>query len=364
LSRPGVGARRVLVATPWYPTVASPFAGAFCRDGVEALRAAGHSLTVVHASPDARATVGDRVRRARYPGTARAAVVIGAARAAAAIAAAAAARRPDLIHAHVTLPVGLAAACVGRLLRVPVVLTEHTGPFESQLGSPLRERLATWTLASVHAVVAVSRALLARMRPFLPPGAPAHLIANPVDVEAFGRVRRPAPGQARLLFVGRLAPEKRLPDLVEALRLLRQRRPAATLRLVGDGPERARLAGPDVRIDGALSRAATADAVAEADVVVLPSQHETFGVALVEALAAGRPVVATRCGGPEEIVTPEVGELVPVADPPALADAIDRVLARRFDAAALSAYAGQRWSFAAFARAQGALYDELLDRRC
>ena len=67
--------------------------------------------------------------------------------------------------------------------------------------------------------------------------------------------------------------------------------------------------------------------MAESAVVVLPSRAESFGAVLVEALACGTPVVATRCGGPEDIVQDGVGELVPVEDSVALADALSRVLA-------------------------------------
>jgi glycosyltransferase involved in cell wall biosynthesis len=85
--------------------------------------------------------------------------------------------------------------------------------------------------------------------------------------------------------------------------------------------------------------------MAESSVVVLPSKIESFGAVLVEALACGTPVVATRCGGPESIVTDAVGELVPVGDADALAGALDRVLARpeRFDRAVLRSYALSRF---------------------
>ena len=81
--------------------------------------------------------------------------------------------------------------------------------------------------------------------------------------------------------------------------------------------------------------------MAESAVVVLPSRAESFGAVLVEALACGTPVVATRCGGPEDIVTPEVGELVPVGDPDALATALGDALREsgRRDPARLRAYA-------------------------
>jgi glycosyltransferase involved in cell wall biosynthesis len=69
--------------------------------------------------------------------------------------------------------------------------------------------------------------------------------------------------------------------------------------------------------------------MAESAVLVLPSQAEPFGAVLVEALAAGTPIVATRSGGPEDIITLDVGLLVPVGDPAALADALTKVLRER-----------------------------------
>src|SRR6267143_570436 len=67
----------------------------------------------------------------------------------------------------------------------------------------------------------------------------------------------------------------------------------------------------------------------ESALLVLPSRRETLGTVLIEALACGTPVVATRCGGPEDIVTDEVGVLVPTEDPEALARGIQTVLERR-----------------------------------
>lgn len=84
--------------------------------------------------------------------------------------------------------------------------------------------------------------------------------------------------------------------------------------------------------------------MAESAVLVLPSRAESFGTVLVESLSSGTPVVATRCGGPEDIVSPEVGELVPVGDSAALADALDRTLSRHdWDGARLRGYAIDRF---------------------
>lgn len=86
---------------------------------------------------------------------------------------------------------------------------------------------------------------------------------------------------------------------------------------------------------------------------------------LVEALACGTPVVATRCGGPEDIVTEEVGVLVPPEDPAALAAGIAQVLDRRgeYDAAKLRAYALERFGLESVGKRLEALYEEALSRR-
>jgi glycosyltransferase involved in cell wall biosynthesis len=84
---------------------------------------------------------------------------------------------------------------------------------------------------------------------------------------------------------------------------------------------------------------------------------------LVEALACGTPVVATRCGGPEDIVTDDVGRLVGVEDVPALADALLEVLARPHDPARIRAYALERFRWQEIARQAHGVFEEALEGR-
>ena len=132
-------------------------------------------------------------------------------------------------------------------------------------------------------------------------------------------------------FVGRLDPIKRVTDLVDAVALLGQ---DVRLHIYGDGPERgaieARVAqhglAARVTMHGAIPDAKPA--IASLDVLVLPSEAEGFGLVLIEAMAAGVPVVATNAPGIRDVVTDGVtGLLVPVGRPDALAAAIARILA-------------------------------------
>jgi glycosyltransferase involved in cell wall biosynthesis len=117
-----------------------------------------------------------------------------------------------------------------------------------------------------------------------------------------------------------------------------------------------------VRFAGGLAPREVAARMRGSALLVLPSRRESFGGVLVEALACGTPVVATRCGGPEEIVTPELGSLAPVEDPPALASAIADVLARRasFRPECLREAAVGSYGMAATAERLRAIYDEVL----
>ena len=101
-----------------------------------------------------------------------------------------------------------------------------------------------------------------------------------------------------------------------------------------------------VRFRGLRNRMEIAREYRNSDAFVLPSRLETFGVVYIEAMAAGLPVIATRCGGPEDFVTPETGILIDVDDGAALTAAMKRMAADRahYDSAKIAAYARQSFS--------------------
>lgn len=155
-----------------------------------------------------------------------------------------------------------------------------------------------------------------------------------VDPARYGRAD--SPRGKRLIFVGRLAAVKGLPVLVEAFARLRARHPDAVLSIVGDGPERksaeARVAALGlagaVTFHGYQSSDEVADLLSRADVMVLPSFAEGVPVVLMEAMASGLPVVASRVAGVQELVEDGVsGYAVPPGDIDSLVARLDTLLA-------------------------------------
>ncbi len=158
------------------------------------------------------------------------------------------------------------------------------------------------------------------------------------------------PDARLVVYVGRLVPEKGLRELIEACAACGADEPKLQLALVGEGPMRseidariAALPALRVRLPGAQGPAEVARWMTAADVVTLPSYSEGHPNVLVEALACGRPVVATTVGGIPEVVDGDSGVLVPARDVGALADGLRAALVRDWDEAALSRRFSRSW---------------------
>jgi glycosyltransferase involved in cell wall biosynthesis len=194
----------------------------------------------------------------------------------------------------------------------------------------------------VDAFVAPSRFMAAMLVRSGLPRDRVHVVASGVPVPHAPPRQRPE----HVLFHGRLAPEKGVATLLEAARL-NSRIPLA---LAGSGPlaSAAEAAGGNVRYLGDLDEAGLRRALSQAALTVVPSEcYENLPLAALEALALGRPVVATRMGGLPEIVDDgETGRLVPPGDSPALATAI----ARLWEEPQLTAAMGRRAHAVAAAR--------------
>ena len=214
-----------------------------------------------------------------------------------------AARGADLVHAH-WLPAGWVAARTGK----PFVVTLHGTDVELAQRVP---RLPRIVFARAAAVVAVSNAIADVARSL---GArEVEVIPNGVDVPPAGGTEADPP---YVLYAGRLSKEKGVLELVDAARGL-------PLVVVGDGPLRRHV--PQAR--GIVPRPELLRLLDEAALVVCPSRREGFGMACLEGMAHGKPVVAAAVGGLLDLVVDgETGLLVPPRDGRALRAAIERLL--------------------------------------
>jgi glycosyltransferase involved in cell wall biosynthesis len=219
--------------------------------------------------------------------------------------------RPDVIHAHWWFPGGLAGAVASRLTGTPLAVTVHG----SDLHLPMR-RLGRAVLRRADVVGTVSDALQTSVRERF--GVDAEVLRMPVAIVGAAPAAAPPadPPPLRLVAIGRNAPEKGFDVLVRALHGI-----DAQLDVFGAGTEV--LTSDRVRGHGARSRDEIGRALTSAHALVVPSRNEGLGLAALEALAAGRPVIASAVGGLVETVEDGVdGILVPPDDVEALAGAL------------------------------------------
>ena len=285
---------------------------------------------------------------------------------------------PDIIHAHCAYPDGRAAIEYGSQTGRPVVITVHGSDIKilPKLKSQWRQLIAE-TLTQAAAVIAVSQEL---RREVLQLGVPADkvcCIPNGVDCQLFSTIGSRQSGKEgwRLLYVGRFVEAKGLRVLLAALAAVRSQGRDVSLTLIGGHPTTG-TAQPFLSQVNALNlseHVSFEDAVpweelpsymAAADLFVLPSFSEGLTTSLVEAMSCGLPVVATRCGGPEEVVNEEVGRLVAVGDAEDLAAGILAVLDEydRYDREAIRRQAEERYDYRRVAARIYAVYEEVLAR--
>lgn len=221
-------------------------------------------------------------------------------------------RHLDVVHTMHPFLAGQLALRWGRLAGAPVVYTAHT-QYEQYLHyapmpvhvsrAVVRPHVAAFA-RRVNQVLAPGRAMVEMLREYGFAG-DVQLFPNPVDLSSFQNVSGAAfrqefgvPPEAPLvMYLGRLAPEKNLEVMLEAFALARKRQPKLHLLVVGDGPSRAELqalALPGVTLTGPVPYARVPEALAAASVFLTASTSEVLPMSMIEALAAGTPLIAAR----------------------------------------------------------------------
>lgn len=290
----------------------------------------------------------------------------------------------DLIHAHLTYA-AIFGLLAGRITGRPCLVTLHTAPPNPRWSrSYLRERLLCALIGRWgNGAVAVSDWVREAYAPYLG-AAKLTVVHNGVELEAFAVAEGAreatraalglAPGTRAVLTVSVLREGKGLDVLLRAATAVATQVPEAVFLVAGDGPLRpaleaaARSAGLAERVRWLGFRRDVPQLLAAADLFLLPSLEDAFPTALLEAMAAGRAVVATRAGGIPEIVEHgRTGRLVAPADAPALALAVAELLLRGEERAAMGE-AGRRrvrrdFSTTAWRERLTALYEAVLAAR-
>jgi glycosyltransferase involved in cell wall biosynthesis len=247
--------------------------------------------------------------------------------------------RPDVVHAHNLASGGLVAERVFASSGIPYVVTEHTGTYVADSGAASRDADLLVTAATgARALVAVGSHLAASLHDALGDLSSVNIsvVPNVVDSRLLSCPLKSHHGPFTVAGLGNLIPSKNFPLLVEAF--ARAELPSESRLVIGgEGPEARRLAdaaqslGVEDRVHfaGHMRRDRVVQLLQEANLFAHPSNSESFGVVLIEAMAVGIPIVATASSGPQDIVNADHGLLTPVGDVRAFADGLSEMYRRR-----------------------------------
>ncbi|MFC1416590.1 glycosyltransferase [Streptacidiphilus cavernicola] len=347
----GTTAREAAVVTPWYPTRELPFRGSFVQAMVEATAPGCDGMTVYHCDPWVAPMApgeAERVEAANARLLPRAARPVPTAGGARLVQFPVTTPRSEgygdqalnherqlrnllggrpvpapVVHAHVGLPSGWAAlrnAAPG----ARVFVTEHASYLDLVLADPVARDLYDQLLHQVTGFLAVGDKVVEVLGKEFPHHAgKIGRIPNPISFDT----PRPAPVTLlhKWLYLGSLVESKGVDLLVEAFAQCRADEPGLTLTLVGDGVLRGPLTRrvaelgleQAVEFTGSLPHEQALELMRGHDLLVHVSRYETFGMTVVEGLAAGLPVLVTRCGGPERTlagIEDAAGQLIEVED--------------------------------------------------
>jgi glycosyltransferase involved in cell wall biosynthesis len=266
-------------------------------------------------------------------------------------------KKVDVILGSWAYPDGVAAILLGRWLRLPVVVKVHGSDLNSLPDRDSIRRVLARGLPRANRLVAVSRALAAKAREFGVAADRIALVPNGVDRALFrpcdrtdARRELELPDGRLLLFVGRLEASKGVLDLLQAFEKIAHRSPELRLAVVGDGTETACCREAQSRwpgrifVPGAQPLAKVARWIAACDVLTLPSWNEGSPNVVIEAIASGRRVVASRVGGiPDMLDSAVVGEMVAARRPDELAEALSRAAQTTYDPLSVAAAGPVDW---------------------
>jgi glycosyltransferase involved in cell wall biosynthesis len=284
--------------------------------------------------------------------------------------------RPDLVHVHVLTREGVVALYLNLFKRIPFVITEHWSrylPASNTYKGLLRKWITRIIVRSAKAMIAVSGMLKDAMQNFGIHNRNFVVVPNPVDTTLFKlSSSRNIDAIKRFVHISCFEDRpKNISGLLSAIDRLRLKRTDFQCYFIGDGPEfnlwRSRaeemqLLNRFVFFTGLKEKEDLVKEIHSADFMVLPSNYETFGTVVIESLACGIPVLATKVGIVPELITERNGIIIPAGDNKALETALDIMLdkCRSYDRNEIAATVANTYDAAAIASRLSGIYYAIL----
>lgn len=275
-------------------------------------------------------------------------------------------KKVDIIHSHLSYPAGFLGTIIQKRQKIPNILTEHSW-IEKYFRSRIHKICVLYTLKNSSGIVSVSSALKDDIIRYC--NRQIFVVPNVIDVGKFSVSVSKKDNKLNIGILGAMDNYRKGVDiLLEAAAILRDME--YTLHIGGQGKHLDTFKRMSVELGiaskckfyGEIKPENITAFYSKLDIYVLPSREETFGVVVAEAMASGLPVIATRCGGPEEIVTKETGVLISKENPQELAQSIRNVSENLngYDSAAIRNYVVEKYSIGRFIASITDIYQELL----
>lgn len=230
--------------------------------------------------------------------------------------------KPDLIHAHNLFCAGEVAVTLKNRYKIPVVITEHDSAFIMNTLSRYKKKLSNKMFPRFDSIIAVSNNLAKSIKQYSNIKN-IEIIPNVVDTDFFiPSMNSPISNKIRFLAIGNLNKNKGHRLLVSAFAEVFKKNSNISLTICGDGPEKSPLLQQirnlnlenDITLLGHLNKDEILKQLQKCSCLVLSSYYETFGVVLVEAMSCGKPFIATKCGGSEDVFEDGVGFVIEKGD--------------------------------------------------
>ena len=256
--------------------------------------------------------------------------------------------RPDVIHVHSFLA-GELALWVKKEFEIPYVVTEHSSSFERKLLSESDLKLAYEVFENSHANISVSQSLSNAIRHYFN-DLQFQIIPNVVDTDYFNLVENRTKDKFQFINIAHLTKNKNQLHLIHSFTEAFRDNTFYQLLIVGHGPEKNNLQNwidannmnSQISLYGSARREGVKNLLHQSDCFVLSSKIETFGVVLIEAMSCGLPVLSTKCGGPESIITnDDIGILCGQEE---LSDMLKDISTKNFSSEIIRRYAIDRFS--------------------